>query len=61
MKSNKSRKFIYSIITKFSFFVISERPEVKDAAINALHEKERENKIHHFKETDRLKHLSNWE
>jgi hypothetical protein len=45
----------------YNCFFISERPEVKEEAIKALHKKHRENKLHHFTETDREKHLSNWQ
>ncbi|CAF1127739.1 unnamed protein product, partial [Didymodactylos carnosus] len=39
---------------------ISERPEIKHAAINALHKKHRENRIHHFTEAHKEGHLSAW-
>lgn len=39
---------------------LSERPEVKHAAINALHEKHRQNLIHHFTEAHKASHLQNW-
>ncbi len=45
----------------FYFVSISDVPEVKEAAIDALHQKHRENRLHHFTEKDREKHLSNWE
>jgi hypothetical protein len=44
----------------FFFFLNSERPEIKHAAIDALHKKHRENRMHHFTEEHREKHLSNW-
>jgi hypothetical protein len=45
------------------FFCIlnSERPEIKEAAIDALREKQRENRLHHFTETDRVKQINNWQ
>jgi hypothetical protein len=59
---NYGRSFLcyYIIIYSFSFRN-SERPEIKDAAIDALYEKERENQVHHFTEETRVKHLSNWQ
>jgi hypothetical protein len=45
------------------FFCIlnSECPEIKEAAIDALQEKHRENRLHHFTEADREKHINNWQ
>ena len=39
----------------------SERPEIRHAAINALHKKHHENRVHHFTEEHREKHISNWQ
>ncbi|CAF3657603.1 unnamed protein product [Rotaria socialis] len=40
---------------------LAERPEIKEAAIHALHKKHHENKIHHFTEANREKQLTNWQ
>ncbi|CAF1222564.1 unnamed protein product [Rotaria magnacalcarata] len=40
---------------------LAERPEIKEAAIDALHKKHRENRIHHFTEKHRETHLINWQ
>ena len=39
---------------------LSERPEVRDAAVHSLHEKHRENTVHHFTEEHREKHIREW-
>lgn len=54
---------IYGILSQYIIFPFlnSERPEIKNAAIHALHQKERENEIHHFTEEQRANHLSNWQ
>ena len=44
----------------FLYILNSERPEIKHAAIDALHKKHRENHIHHFTEEHREKHLNEW-
>jgi hypothetical protein len=46
---------------KFCLIIISDRPEVKNAALEALYQKESENKLHHFTEANRADHLSNWQ
>ncbi|CAF0783071.1 unnamed protein product [Adineta steineri] len=40
---------------------LSERPEIREAAIDALHKKHRENRVHHFTEEHREKHINNWQ
>ncbi|CAF3684332.1 unnamed protein product [Rotaria socialis] len=40
---------------------LAERPEIKEAAIHALHKKHHENKIHHFTEKNREKQLTDWQ
>ncbi len=42
-------------------FVNSQRPEIKNAAIDALYEKERENQVHHFTQETKVNHLNNWQ
>ncbi|CAF2261756.1 unnamed protein product [Rotaria magnacalcarata] len=37
-----------------------DRPEIKEAAINALQQKHHESKLHQFTEAERLEQLSNW-
>ncbi|CAF4477267.1 unnamed protein product, partial [Rotaria socialis] len=39
---------------------VADRPEIKEAAINALHQKHRESKLHQFTEEERVKQFSNW-
>ncbi|CAM4784666.1 unnamed protein product [Rotaria magnacalcarata] len=39
---------------------VADRPEIKEAAINALQQKHHENKLHQFTEAERLEQLSNW-
>src|SRR5436853_114556 len=40
---------------------ISEHKDLKHAALHALYEKHKENKTHHFKETDHKQaHIDNW-
>ncbi|CAF4608173.1 unnamed protein product [Rotaria socialis] len=40
---------------------LAERPEIKEAAVHALHKKHHENKIHHFTEKNREKQLTDWQ
>ncbi|CAF3583854.1 unnamed protein product [Adineta steineri] len=39
---------------------ISEHPEIKYAAIDALYRKHHEHKVHSFTEENREKHIANW-
>ncbi|CAF1166712.1 unnamed protein product [Adineta ricciae] len=39
---------------------LSERPEIKHAAIHELHKKHHENQVHHFTEEHREKHIAAW-
>ncbi|CAF3326016.1 unnamed protein product [Rotaria socialis] len=39
---------------------LSDIPEIKHAAIHALHKKHHENHVHHFSEEHREKHIANW-
>jgi hypothetical protein len=62
--SNYGKSFCHlTYILASCFFCIlnSECPEIKEAAIDALQEKHRENRLHHFTEADREKHINNWQ
>jgi len=39
---------------------MSERKEIREAAIHALHAKHKENAVHHFPESHKEKHISAW-
>ena len=39
---------------------MSERKEIREAAIEALHLKHKENTLHHFTEAHKEKHISQW-
>jgi len=39
---------------------LSERKEVRDAALKALHHKQKDSKVHHFSDADENDHVKNW-
>lgn len=51
---------IWSLLRLSSSVLLSEYPEVKYAAIDALYRKHHEHKIHRFTEKNREKHIANW-
>jgi len=61
--SNYGKSFChltYILASRLFFCILnSERPEIKEAAIDALLEKHRENLVHHFTEADREKQINN--